>query len=247
MSQEPPNPPPGGPNPPPPASPPPPDQPPGYPPAGSPQEYAPGYPPPGYPPPGYPPYQQPARRGPSVWIIIAIVMGGCAALAVLVVVIGSAILFPTFSRARETARAAGCLSNGKQVAMGLMMYAQDYDEVLPPARRWETGVQPYVRNGSVFSCPSKPGSRHAFSYNAVLDRMSIYKVGSPNAEPLISESRVEQANHADRGESFDPRHLRSGGKAGVVAFVDGSVRLLPTLPDVREGLKEGVESPSEAR
>jgi hypothetical protein len=154
-------------------------------------------------------------------MIIAIVMGGCAVLAIGMVAIGGAIMFPVLSRAREAARATSCLSHGKQIATGMMMYMQDYDERLPPAAQWETGVMPYVKDPGVFSCPSKPGSQHAFSFNAVLDRR----------------------DQSDHGESFDPRHIRSSGKVGVVAFVDGSVRLYPRLPDVKGGLKDGAEAP----
>lgn len=260
MSQEPPYPPPGGPYGSPP--PPPPEGPPsGPPPAGPPPgaQPPPGYPPPGYPPPGYvqpgygqpgypppgypPPYAPPPRSGPSVWMIIAIVMGGCAVLAIGMVAIGGAIMFPVLSRAREAARATSCLSHGKQIATGMMMYMQDYDERLPPAAQWETGVMPYVKDPGVFSCPSKPGSQHAFSFNAVLDRRELARIGSPNAEPLFFESRLDRRDQSDHGESFDPRHIRSSGKVGVVAFVDGSVRLYPRLPDVKGGLKDGAEAP----
>ena len=54
----------------------------------------------------------------------------------LLVVIGiiailAAILFPVFAQAREKARQATCLSNLKQIGTALMMYTQDYDEILP--------------------------------------------------------------------------------------------------------------------
>jgi type II secretory pathway pseudopilin PulG len=56
----------------------------------------------------------------------------------LLVVIASiailaAILFPVFARARESARKATCISNVKQITLACIMYAQDYDEVLPAA------------------------------------------------------------------------------------------------------------------
>jgi hypothetical protein len=42
-----------------------------------------------------------------------------------------AILFPVFVRAREAARKATCISNVKQLALGSLMYAMDWDEMLP--------------------------------------------------------------------------------------------------------------------
>ena len=54
-------------------------------------------------------------------------------LLVVVAIIGilAAILFPVFARARENARRASCMSNLKQIGLGMMQYTQDYDEHFP--------------------------------------------------------------------------------------------------------------------
>jgi type II secretory pathway pseudopilin PulG len=49
-----------------------------------------------------------------------------------IIAILAAILFPIFAQARDKARQAACQSNMKQMALALQMYAQDYDEVMPP-------------------------------------------------------------------------------------------------------------------
>jgi prepilin-type N-terminal cleavage/methylation domain-containing protein/prepilin-type processing-associated H-X9-DG protein len=54
-------------------------------------------------------------------------------VVIAIIAILAAILFPVFARAREAARKATCLSNLKQIALAALMYAQDYDEVLPVA------------------------------------------------------------------------------------------------------------------
>src|SRR5437660_1380056 len=51
-------------------------------------------------------------------------------VVIAIIAILAAILFPVFAQARAKARQATCLSNMKQVAMGLYMYVQDYDETL---------------------------------------------------------------------------------------------------------------------
>lgn len=58
-------------------------------------------------------------------------------LLVVVAIIGilAAILFPVFSQARERARRTACLSNLKQMGLGMLMYTQDNDEHLPA---WST-------------------------------------------------------------------------------------------------------------
>jgi prepilin-type N-terminal cleavage/methylation domain-containing protein/prepilin-type processing-associated H-X9-DG protein len=51
-------------------------------------------------------------------------------VVIAIIAILAAILFPVFAQAREKARQTSCLSNCKQIGLGLMMYTQDYDEVL---------------------------------------------------------------------------------------------------------------------
>jgi hypothetical protein len=169
-------------------------------------------------------------------MIIAIVMGSCAALALLMVPILGAIMFPVFSRAREAARSTSCLSHGKQLATALMMYAQDYDERFPPAKTWESGLTPYTKDSTLTVCPSFAPGKHAYAYNTWMSLRTEDKIDSPAEAPLFFESRLGTPNAADAVVSFDPRHVHGNGKAGVVAFANGSVRLMPQAPDGKAGL-----------
>ena len=82
-------------------------------------------------------------------------------VVIAIIAILAAILFPVFARAREKARQTSCLSNVKQLALGTLMYAGDYDERLP--MRWiatdsnfrvPSMIYPYVKNTQLFECPS---------------------------------------------------------------------------------------------
>jgi prepilin-type N-terminal cleavage/methylation domain-containing protein/prepilin-type processing-associated H-X9-DG protein len=101
-------------------------------------------------------------------------------VVIAIISILAAILFPVFAQAREKARTASCQSNLKQLALGWIQYAQDYDENTTPMytrvpngpflghstfHYWPDLVYPYIksgtgRNGSdgsargVFACPS---------------------------------------------------------------------------------------------
>jgi prepilin-type N-terminal cleavage/methylation domain-containing protein/prepilin-type processing-associated H-X9-DG protein len=98
-------------------------------------------------------------------------------VVIAIIAILAAILFPVFAKARETARAASCKSNLKQIGSGWMMYVQDYDERTPynwwseapcskgPTPNFPWGprggqpimfqrIQPYVKNNQVLICPS---------------------------------------------------------------------------------------------
>lgn len=55
-------------------------------------------------------------------------------VVIAIIAILAAILFPVFARAREQARKTTCVSNLKQLATGMMMYVQDYDEKFPSGR-----------------------------------------------------------------------------------------------------------------
>jgi prepilin-type N-terminal cleavage/methylation domain-containing protein len=94
-------------------------------------------------------------------------------VVIAIIAILAAILFPVFAQARDKARQAACLNNCKQIALGLMMYAQDYDETFPPTRwqysktslcdpnanailgsQWNKTILPYMKNEQVFACPA---------------------------------------------------------------------------------------------
>ncbi|UCH34100.1 MAG: prepilin-type N-terminal cleavage/methylation domain-containing protein, partial [Armatimonadota bacterium] len=77
-------------------------------------------------------------------------------VVIAIIAILAAILFPVFARAREAARKATCLSNLKQIALAAIMYAQDYDEVLPAANA--SGAK-----GS--SHPVDPANQYITSYD----------------------------------------------------------------------------------
>lgn len=103
-------------------------------------------------------------------------------VVIAIIAILAAILFPVFSQAREKARQAACSSNLRQIGTAMTMYTQDYDELLPDRRDlklslpggyrpwsgwppsdprvgWAAIVlEPYVRNGGIWSCPSLIGS-----------------------------------------------------------------------------------------
>lgn len=82
-------------------------------------------------------------------------------VVIAIIAILAAILFPVFAKAREKARQTSCLSNVKQLDLALLMYAQDYDEVMVPLSncnyryRWYVIIEPYLKNTQILTCPSK--------------------------------------------------------------------------------------------
>lgn len=52
-------------------------------------------------------------------------------VVIAIIAILAAILFPVFAQAKDSAKKAACVSDTKQVALAAIMYATDYDDVLP--------------------------------------------------------------------------------------------------------------------
>jgi prepilin-type N-terminal cleavage/methylation domain-containing protein/prepilin-type processing-associated H-X9-DG protein len=89
-------------------------------------------------------------------------------VVIAIISILAAIMFPVFARARENARRASCMSNLKQIGLGVMMYVEDYDETYPYNRLsgvyWMDGLKPYVKNTQVFVCPSASAATSTWIY-----------------------------------------------------------------------------------
>ncbi|MCS7301638.1 MAG: DUF1559 domain-containing protein [Fimbriimonadales bacterium] len=87
-------------------------------------------------------------------------------VVIAIIAILAAILFPVFAQAREKARQTACLNNCKQIGLGALMYASDYDNFFPIFAFGEgyqaaARILPYIKNREVFRCPSWPFPRGA--------------------------------------------------------------------------------------
>jgi len=131
-------------------------------------------------------------------------------VVIAIIAILAAILFPVFARAREKARSASCLSNMKQLALGFLMYASDYDSKFPggmsvngntvweyPADaccierdRWASSlVQPYVKNQQLTWCPSEASDVPLWG-GRILNPPTSYKYKHACANAGWKESQI---------------------------------------------------------
>jgi prepilin-type N-terminal cleavage/methylation domain-containing protein len=106
------------------------------------------------------------RRFPGFTLIELLVV--IAILAIL-----AALLFPVFAQARARARQAACASNTRQLALGILMYAQDNDDTLPPVAYaigggdddppvlWSDMIAPYLKNRQIRLCPADTRARES--------------------------------------------------------------------------------------
>ena len=86
-------------------------------------------------------------------------------VVIAIIAILAAILFPVFASARERAKQTQCLSNLKQWGTAVNAYLSDNNDTFAMSidtswnYRWPEAMQSYVKNRSIFWCPSRPRIR----------------------------------------------------------------------------------------
>jgi len=164
--------------------------------------------------------QRPARGGFTLIELLVVI----AIIALL-----AAILFPVFTRARERARQTSCMSNEKQLGIGLLQYTQDYDETYAngmvhwagtSGEGWAGNIYPYVKNLDVYICPDDKTSEAGYdtvSYmyneniavNPVLSKMS-----GPSKTVMLCEVSGATTYELDKDEPSLQTSLWQGSTAG---------------------------------
>jgi prepilin-type N-terminal cleavage/methylation domain-containing protein/prepilin-type processing-associated H-X9-DG protein len=121
-------------------------------------------------------------------------------VVIAIISILASMLFPAFSRARESARKIVCVSNLKQIGLGVMMYTQDYDEMYPIGGPfWETSIpadlqlakvlDPQIKSMQVWDCPSWKGH-----YTASAGYVGNYSFVTAAANNIIGVPDANPAN-----------------------------------------------------
>ncbi len=94
-------------------------------------------------------------------------------VVIAIIAILAAILFPVFAQAKEAAKQTAGLSNTKQIALGQLLYSNDYDDSIIPSNTqhddpsdsdlasldaqitgsWVTNLQPYLKSTGILNSP----------------------------------------------------------------------------------------------
>ncbi len=128
-------------------------------------------------------------------------------VVIVIIAILAAILLPVFARARENARRSSCSSNLKQIGVGVIQYAQDYDERMPSGRMsennadniggaWPILLQPYIKSLQVFACPSNTRN------SAFMNDSQFPAPGGPQVVPVSYIAPIEAGGN---GSAFGAR------------------------------------------
>jgi len=174
--------------------------------------------------------------------------GGFTLIELLVVIaiiaILASILFPVFSRARAKARQAACISNQKQLVLAHLMYAEDYEETLPPADMgggtgwwgahgstitdliWCDAIYPYTRNHEIELCTENKLIFPGYAVNDVGDPSVGQSLGGfydASSKVLLFDFDGTAPSASGPGPLDTPTTLRHNDGL-VVGYVDGHVK-----------------------
>lgn len=145
-----------------------------------------------------------------------------SAIFLLVAPIGilAGMLLPVLASAHDRARTINCVSNEKQLALAVRIYANDHTNDFPPAATWCDAIKATVASEKPFKCPAaNPADQCDYAFNAALGGVDESKVDPQTV--MIFESDAGW-NASGGRELMVSRHM--GGRVCVVAFADGSVQ-----------------------
>lgn len=142
-------------------------------------------------------------------------------VVIAIIAILAAILFPVFAQAKAAAKSAASISNAKQVTLGNIMYAGDFDDLLPLGTAWNTGRdQACYGTGLCFSV-------WAWSIAPYVKNSQIYM--DPQTSPNGKSATLPQANYdsyyIQYGYNYtylSPMPVLNGPQVGVSATAVGS-------------------------
>jgi prepilin-type N-terminal cleavage/methylation domain-containing protein/prepilin-type processing-associated H-X9-DG protein len=106
-------------------------------------------------------------------------------VVIAIIAILAAILFPVFAQAKEAAKKTACLSNNREIGIGMIMYLTDNDDTYPGNDQLEPSplnsdpgdsrmpydmiISPYIKNFQIFACPDDSSQRSSPSGLAFWD------------------------------------------------------------------------------
>ena len=135
----------------------------------------------------------------------------------------AALILPALAQAKVKAPMVACENNMKQLALAVLIYANDHDDQFPPAATWCDAIKSNVAQDKIFICPRGDASqRSSYAFNARLNGRKAWETNSNTV--LLFEAG------GGWNVSGGPELLRQPSRHGsryAVAFADGHVEQIP--------------------
>lgn len=154
----------------------------------------------------------------------------------MVILVGIVKVVRMHRASREYEEEPFCLSNVKQLALGMMLYARDWDGRLPATTAWAQDVVPYLGRidpgvGAVFTCPAqkhapqiqgiawRQGQGLSYAMSLAMPPKATTDARTWAYTPMLFDSDIVPAA---RPEQAAPRH----NDGAIFGFADGHARWL---------------------
>jgi prepilin-type processing-associated H-X9-DG protein len=124
------------------------------------------------------------------------------------------------------AHSTQCMARLKALALGTAMYAEDYDQRLPPSIHWAEAIDSHVRrsakdstspDGDPFHCPASE-SPASYGMNAAMSSLSYDQIYAPADTVMLFDAVAPIRSFA--GGARDVARTRHN-RAPNITFVDG--------------------------
>jgi prepilin-type processing-associated H-X9-DG protein len=135
----------------------------------------------------------------------------------------AALVIPALAKAKQKTQSVHCLSNVRQLEVGMMIFSSANTNHLPPANSWCDSISSTVGSSQTFLCTAgDPGDKCHFAFNSALSGIDISQVKNPSATVMIFESQGGWNVGGGKELLNQSRH----GRNFVVGFADGHVELV---------------------
>jgi prepilin-type N-terminal cleavage/methylation domain-containing protein/prepilin-type processing-associated H-X9-DG protein len=129
-------------------------------------------------------------------------------VVIAIIAILAAILFPVFAKAREKARQTACTNNQKQLALSILMYAQDHEEILPAL---ETVWGDITIGAGSLICPSAGKKvKNAYGYENLCAKQALGDLEAPATQRMTFDgvnNRLEARHQSKYIASYVDGHV----------------------------------------
>lgn len=121
---------------------------------------------------------------------------GSIVLSLGVIYFVTMVIFPCGCGSREKARRSSCQSNLKQIAIGMELYAQDYDGYLPPPERWIDSLgSKYLKSPRILTCPTAGAGDPDYAMNSSLKGKKLKDIKNLEHVVLVFDSQSGENMH----------------------------------------------------
>lgn len=143
-------------------------------------------------------------------------------VVIAIIAILAAILFPVFAQAKAAAKSTSSLSNAKQIGLGCIMYAGDYDDTTVPEFTFGGGNSVFLYPGS--TVPYSPWTYLILPYEK---NGQIYQDPQTTANPNTSKQAADvfdayNPEYSYNYEQMDPEQFAPAGTPyGAIYTMNG--------------------------